>query len=73
MFRQAEPAVFVPVKGGGDRKGATTVRLESANPTTVRSALVTANCNIAPKKFAEKLEEEDRYPCGWEKGTGGSA
>lgn len=60
MFRQDEPAVFVPVKGGWGRKGATNVRLESANPTTVRSALITAWKNIAPKKLAEKLEEEGR-------------
>ena len=59
MFRQAEPTVFVPVKGGWGRKGATNVRLESANPTTVRIALVTAWRNIAPKRLAETLEEDD--------------
>jgi hypothetical protein len=54
VFVEAEPAVFVPVKGGWGRKGATSVHLESANPTTVRKALVTAWCNIAPKSLAEK-------------------
>jgi hypothetical protein len=54
VFVEGEPAVFVPVKGGWGRKGATNVRLESANPTTVRKALVTAWCNIAPKTLAEK-------------------
>jgi hypothetical protein len=43
IFVQAEPTVFVPVKGGWGRKGATNVRLESATPATVRSALVTAS------------------------------
>lgn len=63
-FRQADPGVLVHVKNGWGEKGATNIRLESADPTTVQSALVTAWRNIAPKKLAEKLEEEDRYPCG---------
>jgi hypothetical protein len=50
MFRQAEPELFVPVKGGWGRQGATTVRLGSADPTTVRNALV----SIAPKTLAKK-------------------
>ena len=56
FFSGTEPEVFVPVKGGWGRKGATNVRLESANPTTVQTALVTAWRNIAPKKTAMKLE-----------------
>lgn len=59
MFMRDESAVFVPVKGGWGRKGATNVRLESANPTMVRRALVTAWRNIALKKLAETLDEED--------------
>ena len=59
MFMRDEPKAFVPVKGGWGRKGATNVRLESANPTTLRSALVTAWRNIAPKRLAETLEEDD--------------
>ena len=35
------------------------VRLESANPTTVRNALVTAWRNIAPKTLAKKLKEDE--------------
>jgi hypothetical protein len=57
MFMLAEPEVFVPVKGGWGRKGATNVRLESADAATVRTALVTAWRNIAPKNVARKLEE----------------
>jgi hypothetical protein len=57
MFMRAEPEVYVPVKGGWGRRGATNVRLESANAATVRTALVTAWRNIAPKKIAAKLEE----------------
>jgi hypothetical protein len=59
LFMRDEPEVFVPVKGGWGRKGATNVRLESANPTIVRNALVTAWRNIAPKKIAMKLEDDD--------------
>ncbi len=49
MFVQAEPNVFMPVKGGWGRKGATHVKLEFADPITVRDALVTAWRNVAPK------------------------
>ena len=57
----AEPAVFLPVKGGWGRRGATNVRLKVANSTTVRNAMVVAWRNAAPKRLAAKLEtsEED--------------
>ena len=45
-----------PREGWLGAEGATNVRLESANPTTVQTALVTAWRNIAPKKTAMKLE-----------------
>ena len=51
-----EPEVFVPVKGGWGRNGATHVRLESANAAAVRTALLTAWLNIAPEKSAKKLD-----------------
>ena len=54
MFVQAEPNVFMPVKGGWGRKGATNVKLEVADPTTVRDALVTAWRNVAPKMLARE-------------------
>ena len=56
-FIQADPAVFAPVKGGWGRKGATTVRLEAAEPATLHDALLTAWRNVAPKRLADKLEE----------------
>jgi hypothetical protein len=55
LFIHAEPAVFVPVKGGWGRRGATTVILEAADETTVRNALITAYCNVAPKTLAAGL------------------
>jgi hypothetical protein len=59
LFVHAEPSVFVPVKGGWGRRGATNVYLESADETTVRSALITAYCNVAPKMLHAKLEDGD--------------
>jgi hypothetical protein len=54
LFVQAEPAAFMPVKGGWGRKGATNVRLEAADQTAVRNALVIAWRNAAPKSLASK-------------------
>jgi hypothetical protein len=54
-FVKSEATVFIPVKGGWGRKGATNVRLESANPERVGSALVTAWRNVAPKSLAREL------------------
>jgi hypothetical protein len=51
LFSKAEPAVFVPVKGGWGRQGATNVRLKAAKKTMVRSALLAAWRNVAPKRL----------------------
>jgi hypothetical protein len=59
LFVHAEPTVFVPVKGGWGRRGATTVILEAADETTVRNALIAAYCNVAPKTFAAELNHPD--------------
>jgi hypothetical protein len=53
MLVDAEPAVFVPVKGGWGLRGATSVRLAAADATTLRSALTMAwqNSTVSkPKK-----------------------
>jgi hypothetical protein len=55
-FMQSEPTIFMPVKGGWGRKGATQVLLESANPMTVQNALLTAWRNVAPKTLAKELD-----------------
>lgn len=52
LFSKTEPAVFVPVKGGWGRQGATNVRLKAAKKTTVRSALLAAWGKVAPKRLA---------------------
>jgi len=55
-FVSAEPSVFVPVKGGWGRKGATNVKLRPAKKASVRSALAAAWCNTAPKRLAREFE-----------------
>ena len=52
----AEPDVFTPVKGGWGRKGATSVRLEAANPKNLRGAMIDAWRNVAPKRLAKQYE-----------------
>jgi hypothetical protein len=46
---EAEPDIFRPVPGGWGRQGNTNVRLATADPVTLRSALTLAWGNIAPK------------------------
>ena len=50
MLVDAEPAMFVPVKGSWGLRGATNVRLEAADARTLRSALTMALANVtAPR------------------------
>jgi len=51
LLTKAAPQVFVPVKGGWGRKGATNVRLKPAKKTQVRTALREAWAGIAPKRL----------------------
>ena len=50
------PSAFVPVKGGWGQRGATNVILKAAKKASVRTALVAAWRNTAPKRLAGKLE-----------------
>lgn len=54
-FVSAEPAVFVPVKGGWGRRGATNVRLRPAKVRSLRVALAVAWRNVAPRQLADGL------------------
>ena len=47
-FVSAEPSVFVPVKGGWGRQGATNVCLRPAKVRSLRVALQVAWRNVAP-------------------------
>ena len=57
-FVRAAPAIFEPFPGGWGARGATLVRLRSAKPNTVRPALVTAWRNTAPKRLAQRFDDE---------------
>src|SRR5260370_35462208 len=59
-FVSAEPAVFVPVKGGWGQKGATNVRLRPAKARSVRVALAAAWRNVAPRSLAEGRADGNR-------------
>jgi hypothetical protein len=54
-FVRAEPEVFVPVRGGWGRRGATGVRLRSAKRSSLRSALAAAWSNRAPQALAREF------------------
>jgi hypothetical protein len=54
-FVRAEPEVFVTVKGGWGRRGATNVRLKAANKAGVREALEAAWRNTAPKRVVAEF------------------
>ncbi len=56
LFVRRESAVFAPVTGGWGRRGCTHVRLESADPAAVRSALASAWKNAAPNTLADRCD-----------------
>jgi hypothetical protein len=59
QFMQAEPGVFLPVKGAWGRRGNTSVHLASATKESVRSALFAAWRNVAPKRLAQQHEIDE--------------
>jgi hypothetical protein len=58
LFSKTAPAVFVPVKGGWGRQGATSVRLKTAKKSQVRGALLAAWGNVAPKRLVAEPRSE---------------
>jgi hypothetical protein len=58
QFVREEPEIFVPVKGGWGRRGATNVRLQAARKQPLYEALLAAWRNTAPKKLLEQFEVE---------------
>jgi len=57
-FVSAEPAVFTPFNGAWGRDGATKVHLRAAKKTTLRTALVFAWRNRAPKRLVQEFDAE---------------
>jgi len=58
----ADPGIFEPVKGGWSIRGATQVRLRAVDKPTLRSALLTAWLNTAPKRLVEELGPSESVP-----------
>jgi len=54
LLTQAEPEVFVPVKGAWGKRGATNVRLRAAKKPSVSKALASAWRNSAPKHLVDE-------------------
>lgn len=59
-FSQAEPEVFVPVKGAWGRRGATSVNLKAAKKPSLSRALNAAWRNTAPKRLGKEVAERLR-------------
>ncbi len=57
-FVSAEPEVFAPFNGAWGRDGATKVNLRAAKKSTLRSALVFAWRNRAPKHLVQEFDVE---------------
>jgi hypothetical protein len=55
-FVRAEPEVFVTVKGGWGRRGATNVRLKAAKKAALRKALESAWRNTATKRIVAEFD-----------------
>ena len=51
MLAGAEPAIFAPIKGGWGRQGWTSVHLDNADETTLKSAILQAWRNVAPARL----------------------
>jgi hypothetical protein len=57
-FVQSEPEVFAPFNGAWGRDGATKVHLRAAKKSILRTALVFAWRNRAPKRLVQKFDGE---------------
>jgi hypothetical protein len=56
--------VFVTVKGGWGRRGATNVRLKAVKKASLRKALEAAWRNTAPKRIVAELDAARRMRAG---------
>ena len=55
MLIRSEPEVFTPAAGAWGRRGATLVRLAKAKKTTLRTALIAAWRNTAPRNLLARI------------------
>lgn len=54
VFCAIDKTIIYPVPGGWGKKGATYIELSRVRKTMFKDALITAYCNVAPQKLAEK-------------------
>jgi len=59
-FYEAQPDVFVPVKGAWGKGGATTVRLKSVKKADLHRALLAAWRRTAPKRLTSRSDGGQR-------------
>lgn len=55
-FYEANPEVFIPVKGAWGRRGATSVRLKSVRKADLRRALLAAWQRTAPARLTKQFK-----------------
>ena len=55
----AEPKIFTPIKGGWGNQGWTAVDLAAVDTVTMKSALLTAWRNVAPKKLVAATDARE--------------
>ena len=55
MLIRSEPEVFAPAAGAWGRRGATLVHLAKAKKTTLRTALIAAWRNTAPRNLLARI------------------
>jgi hypothetical protein len=60
LLSKAESDVFIPLKGGWGRQGATSVLLKAAKKAAVRDALLAAWRRAAPKRLAAEPRRAKR-------------
>ena len=58
QFVREEPEIFVPVKGGWGRRGATSIRLKTARKPTLRRALEAAWRLAAPEHVVQYFDRD---------------
>jgi hypothetical protein len=54
----AEPRIFAPIPGGWGNQGWTAIDLKACDKLTMKSALLTAWKNVAPKKLVAALDAD---------------
>jgi hypothetical protein len=58
VFVRTAPGAFQPFNGAWGRRGSTKVTLAAADEATVRQALAAAWRKTAPRRLADRLDEE---------------